>query len=278
MKFQDSEKETIKTNRREFLKRTIAISGASVFGLGVLSHLDLNAEIINADDPRLVCENIQYAGGSGQVNAYLARPKAKGKYPGLVVIHENRGLQPHIKDVTRRFALEGFVALAPDALSPQGGIPDKIDEVPALIQKLDYELAKKDYVAAVEYLKTNPQTNGKVGCTGFSWGGAMTAQVAINTTNLDAAVPYYGSQPKSEDVPKIKAPMLIHYAGNDERINKGIPDFEAALKQSKIDYQIFIYEGAAHSFNNDSNPERYNKAAADLAWSRTVSFFKEKLK
>lgn len=278
MNKQAPEKETIKTNRRQFLKRSIAISGASIFGLSVLSQFDLTAENVKDDDPRLICENIQYAGGSGQVKAYLARPKAKGKYPGLVVIHENRGLQPHIKDVTRKFALEGFVALAPDALSPQGGTPDAINEVPAMIQKLDYELAKKDYVAAVEYLKTNPKTTGKVGCTGFSWGGAMTAQVAINSTNLGAAVPYYGSQPKADDVPKIKAPMLIHYAGNDERINKGIPDFEAALKQSNIDYQIFIYEGAAHSFNNDTNPDRYNKEAADLAWGRTVSFFKEKLK
>jgi carboxymethylenebutenolidase len=194
------------------------------------------------------------------------------------VIHENRGLQPHIKDVARRMALEGFVALAPDALSPLGGTPEKPEEAGPMFQKLDYEVTKKDFSAAVAYLKTNPLTTGKVGCTGFCWGGAMTNHVAVNAPELDAAVPYYGGQPKAEDVPKIKAPLLLHYAGNDERINAGIPAFEAALKEAKIEYQLYMYEGAAHAFNNDSNPERYNKEAADLAWKRTIEFFKEKLK
>ena len=139
-----------------------------------------------------------------------------------------------------------------------------------MFQKLDYEKTKQDFSAAVAYLKTNPQTTGKVGCTGFCWGGAMTNHVAVNSPEFDAAVPYYGGQPKAEDVQKIKAPMLLHYAGNDERINKGIPDFEAALKTAKIEYQLYMYEGAGHAFNNDSNPERYNKEAADLAWKRTI--------
>lgn len=263
-------------SRREFLKRTTAFAGGSVLLSSFPAHLF--AEITKADDPKLVIETIRYNGASGPMIAYLARPKGKKKHPAIVVIHENRGLQPHIKDVTRRFALEGFVALAPDALSPQGGTPEKPEEAGPMFQKLDYEKTKQDFSAAVAYLKTNPQTTGKVGCTGFCWGGAMTNNVAVNTPELDAAVPYYGGQPKAEDVPKIKAPMLLHYAGNDERINKGIPDFEAALKAAKIEYQIYMYEGAGHAFNNDSNPERYNKEAADLAWKRTIEFFKEKLK
>jgi carboxymethylenebutenolidase len=193
------------------------------------------------------------------------------------VIHENRGLQPHIKDVTRRIALEGFLAIAPDALSAQGGTPENMDEAIGMIQKLDYEDTKKDFIAAVQYLKTNPQTTGEVGCTGFCWGGGMTNQVAVNSPDLAAAVPYYGMPPKTEDVAKIKAAMLLHYAGNDERINQGIPAFEEALKKANIEYTLYRYEGAGHAFNNDSNPERYNKEAAELAWKRTIEFFKNKL-
>jgi len=262
--------------RREFLKKTTALAGGSILLSSFPVHLF--AEITKADDPKLVTETIRYNGASGPMIAYLARPKGKKKHPAIVVIHENRGLQPHIKDVTRRFALEGFVALAPDALSPLGGTPEKPEEAGPMFQKLDYEKTKLDFSAAVAYLKTNPQTTGKVGCTGFCWGGAMTNNVAVLTPDLDAAVPYYGGQPKAEDVPKIKAPMLLHYAGNDERINAGIPAFEAALKEAKIEYQLFMYDGAAHAFNNDSNPQRYNKEAADLAWGRTIEFFKKKLK
>jgi carboxymethylenebutenolidase len=266
----------LKTDRREFLKQTASVAGGSML-LGAFP-TSLFAEITKADDSRLFTETIHYPGASGQMIAYLARPKDKKKYPAIVVIHENRGLQPHIKDVARRFALEGFVALAPDALSPQGGTPEMAEEVGPMFQKLDNEMTKKDFSAAVAYLKTNPQTTGKVGCTGFCWGGSMTNNVAVNTPDLDAAVPYYGGQPKAEDVAKIKAPMLLHYAGNDARINAGIPDFEAALKAAKIEYQLYMYEGAGHAFNNDSNPERYNKEAADLAWGRTIEFFKKKLK
>ncbi len=265
-----------KTGRREFLMKTTAIAGGSV----LLSAYPaaLFAEITKADDGRLYTETIRYTGASGPMIAYLARPKGKKKHPAVIVIHENRGLQPHIKDVARRIALEGFTVIAPDALSPLGGTPEKQEEAIPMFQKLDNELTKKDFTAAVQYLKTNPQTTGKVGCTGFCWGGGMTNQVAVNAPDLDAAVPYYGGQPKAEDVPKIKAPMLLHYAGNDERINKGIPEFEAALKSAKIEYHLYMYEGAQHAFNNDSNPERYNKEAAELAWGRTIAFFKEKLK
>ena len=266
----------LKTDRRKFLKQTAAVAGGSM----LLSAFPTNlfAEITKADDSRLITETIKYPGASGQMIAYMARPKDNKKYPAIVVIHENRGLQPHIKDVARRFALEGFVALAPDALSSQGGTPEKMEEVGPMFQKLDSEMTKKDFSAAVAYLKTNPQTTGKVGCTGFCWGGAMTNNVAVLSPDLDAAVPYYGGQPKAEDVAKIKAPLLLHYAGNDARINAGIPDFEAALKAAKIEYQLYMYEGAGHAFNNDSNPERYNKEAAELAWGRTIDFFKKKLK
>ena len=264
------------SSRRKFLENTTAIAGGTIL---LSTHpINLLAQITKVDDPGLFTETITYAGASGPMTAYLARPKGNKKHPGVVVIHENRGLQPHIKDVARRIALEGFVALAPDALSPLGGTPEKPEDATPLFQKLDNEATKKDFSFAVKYLKTNPQTTGKVGCTGFCWGGAMTNNVAVNTPDLDAAVPYYGSQPKAEDVPKIKAPMVLHYAGNDERIDKGIPDFESALKKAGIEYHLYMYEGAQHAFNNDSNPERYNKAAADLAWKRTIDFFKEKLK
>ena len=264
------------TSRREFFRKSTAIAGGSVL-LNTLP-AGLFAEITQSDDPRLTTLTISYAGSSGPMKAYMARPTGNKKLPAVIVIHENRGLQPHIRDVARRMALEGFVALAPDALSPLGGTPEKPEDAGPMFQKLDYEAAKQDFAAAVKYLKTNPQTTGKVGCTGFCWGGAMTNHVAVNAPDLDAAVPYYGSQPKTEDVPKIKAPLLLHYAGNDERINKGIPEFEKALKDAKKEFQIYMYEGAQHAFNNDSNPERYNKEAADLAWKRTIAFFNEKLK
>ena len=266
----------ITTSRREFFKRTTALAGGSVL-LSAL-HSDLFAEITKPDDSRLITETIQYAGVSGPMIAYMARPSGKKKHAAVIVIHENRGLQPHIKDVVRRMALEGFVALAPDALSPLGGTPEKPEDAIPMFQKLDYEATKKDFTAAVKYLKTNPLTTGKVGCTGFCWGGAMTNHVAVNAPDLDAAVPYYGSQPTAEEVKKIKAPLLLHYAGNDERIDKGIPEFEAALKDAKVEYTLYMYEGAQHAFNNDTNPERYNKEAADLAWKRTIEFFKKKLK
>lgn len=268
--------ENYKTNRRRFIK-SIVMAGGSLIAFSMIRSQTAQAQISRENDPKLTIENIQYKGESGQVLAYMARPKVEGRFPAIIVIHENRGLQPHIKDVTRRFALEGFVAMAPDALSAQGGTPATPEEAGPMFQKMDYEAVKKDFVAAVAYLKTNPNTTGKVGCTGFCWGGAMTNQVAVNSPDLVAAVPYYGSAPKEEEVPKIKASMLLHYAGEDERINQGIPIYEAALKKAGVDYKLFMYEGAQHAFNNDSNPQRYNKEAAELAWKRTVDFFKEKL-
>jgi carboxymethylenebutenolidase len=196
----------------------------------------------------------------------------------VVVIHENRGLVPHIEDVARRVALEGYLALAPDALSPLGGTPADLDKARSMIQTLDNQSNLQNFLAAVRYLKTHPASTGKVGVVGFCWGGAVANQLAVHAPDLNAAVPFYGRQPASEDVPKIKASLLLHYAGLDEGINKGIPAYEAALKKASIDYKIYMYDGANHAFFNDTNAERYNKDAAQLAWQRTLLFFKEKLK
>jgi carboxymethylenebutenolidase len=238
-----------------------------------------NEEFQQETDPDLLTEFIKYKGETGEVKAYLARPKASKKYPAVIVIHENRGLQPHIMDVNRRMAREGFLSLAPDALSPLGGTPENdATKAATMIRELNGEQTTKNFVAAVRYLETHPLSNGKVGCTGFCWGGAMTNQVAVNAATLKAAVPYYGRQPAAEDVAKIKAPVMAHYAENDQGINQGIQAFEEALKKANIEYQIFMYPGTQHGFNNDSNPERYNEQAAKLAWKRTVDFLKEKLK
>lgn len=266
-----------KLDRREFIRKSAIIAGGTAVAFTFLTDASADDQVIQLDDSRLFTGMIKYKGETGDVLAYLARPKEEKKHPAVIVIHENRGLQPHIKDVTRRMALEGFIAIAPDALSPFGGTPDNINDVAPLFQKMDAKATMKNFVAAVEYLKTNPLSTGKVGCTGFCWGGGMTNQVAVNAPDLKAAVPYYGMQPAGEDVPKIKAAMLLQYAGNDDRINAGIPAFEEALKKAGIEYKLYMYEGAGHAFNNDSNPERYNKAAADLAWQRTIAFFNEKL-
>jgi carboxymethylenebutenolidase len=270
-----------RTNRRDFIRKLAMFAGSTAAALALLPVLEensLKASTALQDDPDLISEFIKYPGETGDMRAFLSRPRSGKKFPAVIVIHENRGLVPHIQDVTRRMAKEGFLALAPDALSPVGGTPEDISNVGELFKKLVPEQTTKNFVAAVKYLKTNPLTNGKVGCTGFCWGGAMTNQVAVNSPDLDAAVPYYGRQPLAEDVAKIKAPLMAHYAGNDAGINAGIPAFEEALKKYNKEYQIFMYEGASHAFNNDSNAERYNEQAAKLAWGRTIAFFKEKLK
>lgn len=264
--------------RRDLFARFAGLVGGAAAACVLLPRSTAQGEIVPKDDPRLHTEWVEYPGQTGPMRAYLARPKAEEKRPAVIVIHENRGLVPHIQDVARRMAVEGFLAVAPDALSPQGGTPEDPQKAQPLFQKLDYPATVKNFVAAVQYLKTHPLSTGKVGCTGFCWGGAMTNQVAVNAPDLVAAVPYYGGQPAIEDVPKIKAAMLLHYAGRDERINKGIPAFEKALKEAGVDYKIYVYEGTEHAFNNDTNEARYNKEAAQLAWQRTIAFFKEKLK
>ncbi len=268
-------------DRREFLKKLSILVGGTAAANALLPFLENNyarAEVVPKDDPRLQTDNITYPGATGDVRAHFARPKGDEKLPGVVVIHENRGLHPYIEDVTRRVALEGFIAIAPDALSPLGGTPKDSDKAPELIRKLDSQSTIKNFVAAVRYLKTQPVSTGKVGVIGFCWGGGMANQLAVHSPDLSAAVPYYGRQPAAEDVPKIKASLLLHYAGDDERINKGIPAYEAALKKASVDYKIYMYEGAKHAFNNDTNAARYNREAAQLAWQRTISFLKEKLK
>jgi len=267
-------------DRREFLKKLAVLVGSTAAAVTMLPFIEHNyaqAQIVPEEDSRLHVENIKYPGETGEVLAHFARPKGDKKLPGVIVIHENRGLNPHTEDVARRVALAGFLAIAPDALSPLGGTPEDVDEARSLMRKLDSEATTKNYVAAVKYLKTHPQSTGKVGCTGFCWGGAVTNQVAVNSPDLTAAVPFYGRQPVSEDVPKIKSSLLLHYAGLDKRINAGIEAFETALKKASIDYQIFMYEGAGHAFFNDTG-SRYHEQAAKLAWERTIAFFKEKLK
>jgi len=268
-------------DRRDFLKKLALLTGSGIASLTLLPVLDDNT-LTAAEKKETIRKNlaefINYPGDNCEMKAYLAQPSTGKKFPAVIVIHENRGLVPHIQDVTRRMAEEGFLALAPDALSPVGGTPEDISNVGELFAKLDSGQTVRNFVAAVKYLKTHPLSNGKVGCTGFCWGGGMTNQVAVNSPDLDAAVPYYGRQPDPADVPKIKAPIMAHYAENDERINAGIAGFEEALKENHKEYRIFVYPGTGHAFNNDTSPQRYNAEAAKLAWSRTVDFFREKLK
>jgi carboxymethylenebutenolidase len=268
-------------DRREFIKKLTLLAGSTAAAMSLLPVLDSKSANASAffQDEDVHSEFITYPGASGDMRALLSHPKGEMKLPAAIVIHENRALQPHIQDVNKRMAREGFLSIAPDALSPLGGTPeDDVDAARSKMRELDSEKTTKDFVAAVKYLKTHPLSTGKVGCTGFCWGGGMTNQVAVNDPDLNAAAPYYGRQPDPEDVPKIKAAVMAHYAGEDARINAGIEAFEKALKESGIDYQIFIYEGAQHGFNNDSNPGRYHEEAAKLAWKRTIGFFKEKLK
>lgn len=267
-------------NRREFLKKLAVLFGGTAAAVAFLplgEEKYARAQFVAEEDPRLQVENIKYPGETADVRAYCARPKGETKLPGVIVIHENRGLNPHTEDVTRRVALEGFMAVAPDALSPLGGTPDDVDEARALMRKLGREATTKNFVAAVKYLKTHPQSTGKVGCMGFCWGGGVTNQVAVEAPDLNAAVPFYGRQPAAKDVYKIKASLLCHYAGLDERINAGIEAFEAALKEASVEYKMYTYKGAAHAFFNDTG-SRYHEEAAKLAWERTIAFFKQKLK
>jgi carboxymethylenebutenolidase len=270
-----------RTDRRAFLRKLVMITGSTTAAMAVLPSLEKEVEkasVKQKDDSDLITELIKYPGDGCEMKAFMARPKKGKKFPAVIVIHENRGLVPHIRDVTKRMAREGFLSIAPDALSPLGGTPEDISNVGAMFKQLNNEQTVKNFVAAVKYLKTNPRSTGKVGCTGFCWGGAMTNQVAVNAPDLDAAVPYYGRQPLAEDIQRIKAPLMAHYAENDAGINAGIQAFEDALKKHGKEYQIFIYEGTGHAFNNDSNPQRYNEKAAKLAWSRTIKFFNEKLR
>jgi carboxymethylenebutenolidase len=234
------------------------------------------AQTVPENDQRITSEMVDIPGASG-LKGYLAKPKTGDKLPTVIVIHENRGLNPHIKDVTRLLATEGFIALGIDYLSPLGGTPADDDKGREMFGQLKPPDVAAYSRAAVAYLKSRPDGNGKVGAVGFCWGGGVVNSLAVAEPDLSAGVAYYGGQPKAEDVPKIHAALLLHYAGLDERINAGIPAYEAALKQAGKTYEIHKYEGVNHAFNNDTNEARYDKAAANLAWERTVAFLKKHL-
>jgi carboxymethylenebutenolidase len=272
----------ITLDRRAYMGKLTALLGSTAAAVAATSLIEADksaAQIIKPDDARLKTERVTYPGEGGEMSGYLAMPaNASGKLPAIIVIHENRGLVPHIQDVTRRMALEGFLALGPDLLSPAGGTPEDEDKGRQMIGQLDRPRAVANAVATLKYLKGHPNSNGKIGCTGFCWGGGMTNALAVAAgPDLAAAAPYYGAQPPADQVPKIKARLLLHYAQNDENINKGIEAYKEALDKAGVKYELFMYEGAQHAFNNDTSAARYNKAAADLAWSRTVSLFKQAL-
>jgi carboxymethylenebutenolidase len=268
-------------DRRAFMQKLTALTGSAASAAAIAPLLAANsaqAEIIPEADPRVKAEDVTYPGEGGDMKGYLVRPAdASGKLPAVIVIHENRGLNPHIKDVARRMALEGFVALAPDFLSPSGGTPTDEDKAREMIGALDGKQTVGNAVATVTYLEGNEATSGKAGAIGFCWGGGMVNKLAVASPDLKAGVAYYGSQAPAEDVPKIKAALLLHYAGLDDRINAGIDAYKKALTDAGKDFTIQIYDGVNHAFNNDTSAARYDKTAADLAWSRTVEFLKEKV-
>lgn len=268
-------------SRDEFIRRLTKITGSLAAALTVLPMLEVNyahAQTVPPQDDRITTEHITYPGDDCTMKGYVAKPKEKGKHGAVVVIHENRGLNPHIEDITRRVELAGYLALAPDALSPVGGTPTNEDEARDKIGKLDAQKNLNNYIKAFDYLKTREDYNGKSGCVGFCWGGGMANQLAVHVPDLKAAVAYYGRQPDAADVPKIKAAVQLHYGALDERINAGIPAYEEALKKAGTKYELYIYEGANHAFNNDTAPTRYNAAAAKLAWERTLKLFGETLR
>ncbi|MEX6689509.1 dienelactone hydrolase family protein [Danxiaibacter flavus] len=269
-------------DRRDFVQKlsVYAVGGLTVTSLMSFLMPDYQGAIqVKADDPRVKSTYVNYPSpkGGGTIKALLTMPAdAKGKLGGVVVVHENRGLNPHIEDVARRVALAGFIAIAPDALTPLGGYPGNDDKGREMQSKRDKNEMLEDFIAAYGFLKENKDCNGKVGVVGFCFGGWIANMMAVRIPDLSAAVPFYGTQPAAEDVPKIKAPLLLHYAGLDTRVNEGWPAYEAALKANNKAYTAYVYDNVNHGFNNDTTP-RYDKAAADLAWKRTIDFFKAKL-
>lgn len=269
-------------SRREFMDKlsVYAVGGLTV---GALASFLLpnyaKAEQVKADDPRINAETISYDSpkGGGKIQGLLVKPATiNKKLPGVVVVHENRGLNPYIEDVARRLALAGFLVLAPDALSPLGGYPGNDDEGRAMQRQRDRDEMLEDFIAAYEFLNSNSECTGKVGVVGFCFGGWISNMMAVRLPGLDAAVPFYGGQPSAEDAAKIKAPLLLQYAELDGRVNEGWPAYEEVLKENKKEYTAYIYPGVNHGFHNDTTP-RYDEEAAKLAWDRTLEFFKQKL-
>jgi len=270
--------------RRDFLASAAKFAVGAVTAEGLLEALSprfAEAQQVAGNDPRIKTSYVEFPSPRGyeKVRGYLARPPIprRGRLPTVLVIHENRGLNPHIEDIARRLAVDGFIAFAPDALFPLGGYPGDEDKARELFPKLDQAKTREDFVAAASYLKELPEGNGKVGAVGFCYGGGVVNFLATRLPYLAAGVPFYGNQPPVEDVAKIKAPLLIQYAGEDERINAGWPKYEAALKAAGVRYEAHIYPGVQHGFNNDTTP-RFDEAAAKLAWQRTVDFFNEHLR
>ena len=272
-----------------FIDRRGFLSGAARYAAGGVSAtmlLDMlspkfaEAQQIRTDDARIKARYVEYASpdGSGRMRGYLVMPaKVSGKLPGVLVVHENRGLNPHIEDVARRIALENYVAFAPDGLFPLGGYPGDEEKATELFRKLDQSKTRNDFIAGAGFLKALPECTGKIGVVGFCYGGSIVNMLATRLPDLGAAVPFYGGQPAAEDAAKIKAPLLVHYAENDERINAGWPAYESALKTAGVKYEMFKYPGTQHGFHNDTTP-RYDEAAAKLAWTRTVEFFNKHLR
>lgn len=266
-------------SRPEFLKRLALLAGSTAAAMSLLPLLESNyAHAAQTAGDDLLTGYVNYPGVPNQMTAYVARPKKEKKYAAVIVIHENRGLTAHIEDVARRAAKAGYLAIAPNALSASGKTPANEDEARQWFSELKAEDNLQNFKAGFPYLTTRKDYNGTVGCVGFCWGGAMANTLAVNMPELKAAVAFYGRQPALEDVPKIKAAVQLHYAGVDERVNAGMSAYEDALKKANITYEQYVYEGAQHAFHNDTSAARYNEAAAKLAWSRTLDFFKKHLK
>lgn len=270
-------------DRREFFRRAAGLSIAGVSALALAEGLlprYAEAQTISFTDERIKALYVTYpspGGNSGTMRGYLVQPKGDGPFPTVLVIHENRGLNPYIEDVARRIATEGFLALAPDGLAPVGGYPGNDDDGRTLQAGLDPAKLSQDMINSARFLKSHPLSNGKLGATGFCWGGLMVNNLAVVlSSDLNAGVPFYGRAPVTSDVVSIKAPLLLHYAENDERVNATWPEYETALKASKVNYTMHQYAGTNHGFHNNSTP-RYDESAADLAWARTIAFFKQHL-
>jgi carboxymethylenebutenolidase len=268
-------------DRRGFMEKLTKLAGSGAAAAAIapmLAAQSAKAAIVPEDDERLSAEEVAYASPEGEIAGYLVRPAGEdGPLPAVIVIHENRGLNPHIRDVARRVALEGFVALAPDLLSPLGGTPQDEDQARDMIGRLTRQQAIDMGVAAVSFLQDHEASTGNVGVVGFCWGGGVVNDLAVNAENLDAAVAYYGRQADPGEASRISAPLLLHYAGEDQRINAGIDTYRDALEAAGKEFTIHMYEGVQHAFNNDTSEARYDKEAADLAWRRTIAFFQEKL-
>jgi carboxymethylenebutenolidase len=265
-------------SRQQFLKRLSVLAGGTAAALSLLPMLEsCYSKAAITSDGDLFTETISYDGVPGPVSAYVARPKQQKKYAAVVVIHENRGLTPHIEDVARRVAKAGYLAIAPNALSSLGKTPANEDEARQWFTELKAENNLKNFLNAFPYLKTRNDFNGKTGCVGFCWGGAMANSLAVHVNELNAAVAFYGRQPALTDVPKIRSAVQLHYAGNDERVNEGMNAYEEALKKHGKVYEIYVYPGTQHAFHNDTSAARYDEAAARLSWERTLNFFKKHL-